>query len=186
MRNTVMIMTITTMMMTTRMPACNVCNHAHRLSFTDGPRKGEQASITMTATNALTNTYGGGASLGTPSSATRTQRGRRGECGPCAVGVALFFSPWGAMGSFHRTATTRLLPTTPAVPYTNTCTRNSDWHIRHSVRTVPPLRKTRRAGPAACPADAHAKSDSTSGLSRVSDSVTRCQGNVHTCVLVIR
>ena len=73
MRNTVMnmIMTITTMMMTRRKPACNVCNHAHRLSFTDGPRKGEQASgITMTATNALTNTYGGGASLGTTSSAT--------------------------------------------------------------------------------------------------------------------
>ena len=61
------------------MAACNVCNHAHRLSFTDGPRKGEQASgITMTATNALTNTYGGGASLGTTSSATHAA-GRAGR-----------------------------------------------------------------------------------------------------------
>ena len=37
--------------------------HTHHLSFTDGPRKGEQARITMTAPHALTNTYkGGGAS----------------------------------------------------------------------------------------------------------------------------
>ena len=127
------------------MAACNVCNHAHRLSFTDGPRKGEQASITMTATNALTNTYGGGASLGTPSSATRTQRGRRGEC-PCAVpvGVALFFSPWGAMGSFHRTATDQ------AAFYHTSCTIHEHMltkliRLAHSVTPLT-VRKT-GAGP---------------------------------------
>ena len=46
------------------MTVCNVCNHTHRLSFTDGPRKCEQASITMTAPNALTNIYGGGSIIG--------------------------------------------------------------------------------------------------------------------------
>ena len=50
--------------MTTRMEACNVCTHTHRLSFTDGPRKDEQASITMTAPHALTNTYVGGSIIG--------------------------------------------------------------------------------------------------------------------------
>ena len=55
-----MTMAITTTMMMTTMPACNVfTQHTHRLSSTDGPRKGEQASITMTAPHALTNTYRG-------------------------------------------------------------------------------------------------------------------------------
>ena len=96
MRNTVMIMTITTMMMTTRMPACNVCNHAHRLSFTDGPRKGEQASgITMTATNALTNTYGGGSIIG-DNLFSDAQRGACPCAGRCSIGVAVvFFFPCG-------------------------------------------------------------------------------------------
>ena len=58
---TVMTMTITTTMMTTRIPACNVCNqHTHRLSFTDGRSKRRAGKhFTMIAPNALTNTYGG-------------------------------------------------------------------------------------------------------------------------------
>ena len=64
---TVRTMTITTIMMTTRMTACNVCTHTHTASLLQmalGARKDEQASITMTAPHALTNTYEGGSIIG--------------------------------------------------------------------------------------------------------------------------
>ena len=87
-----MTMAITTTMMMTTMPACNVCTqHTHRLSSTDGPRKGEQASITMTAPHALTNTYRGGSIIGHTLSSD-AQR---------APVVGSFFL-WGGMGGRSR------------------------------------------------------------------------------------
>ena len=63
-----MTMTTTTTMLMTTMSACNAgTQHTHHLSFTDGPRKGEQASITIIdyndcATRANEHLQGGGAS----------------------------------------------------------------------------------------------------------------------------
>ena len=87
-----MTMTITTTMMMTTMPACNVfTQHTHRLSSTDGPRKGEQASITMTAPHALTNTYRGGEHH-------RAHPLQRRTACPCSW---LSFFLWGAWGAGH-------------------------------------------------------------------------------------
>ena len=86
-----MTMAITTTMMMTTMPACNVfTQHTHRLSSTDDPRKGEQASITMTAPHALTNTYRGGSIIGHTLSSD-AQR----------APVAGSFFLWGAWGAGH-------------------------------------------------------------------------------------